>query len=282
LRRLFGASANLPALIAALGVGLAIIFAILPAVLIIQTVVATEIDSGPSDLWNAVFDYRNIQALANSLAVGGITAIAVVVLAVCITFSLNRFELTGDPIIYSLAAIPLLIPDYLFGVAGRALIEPQFGILGSIVPNALLVDRTSALALVVLATTMKWVFAFSVAIDVQIVGIPSNVIREAKLDFADRRTFKRVVINPRVRPIVPLLLVFGFLLAFRQQELAKELTSQGGGFRAEMWSSWNFRLLYEFFSISSAAASALFTLLILLALLQIFRMGVISRKENTI
>jgi ABC-type sugar transport system permease subunit len=84
------------------------------------------------------------------------------------------------------------------------------------------------------------------------------------------------VLFPRIMQIFPLLSIFSFLVGFRQYELARELTASGAGFRAEMWTSWNYRTIYEFFDYGSAAAGSLLTLAILLPLVEIFRRLIFS------
>jgi ABC-type sugar transport system permease subunit len=271
VRRLFGPSVNIFAAVATAGLALAVLIAALPVVLIVATAVTEVGKVGLSELVSRALDSRNLLALSNSIIVGGVVAIVVTTMAIMLGLALHQIGLTGDPVIYMLAAIPVMIPDYVFGVVAYALIEPQFGMLRSIVPTGFLISREGALAAIAAATLFKWLPILVVVVDVQISAVPLHVKRQAALDFRSRRDLIRTVLLPRIAQILPLLSIFSFLVGFRQYELAKELTASGAGFRAEMWTSWNYRNIYEFFDYGSAAAGSLLTLAILLPLVELFR-----------
>ena len=271
LRQLYGSSAKSLELAGLIGVGAGIAFALLPILLIILIVSSGIEDFSASKALSVVFDERNLMALTNSLAVGIATAVLVVTLSTTVALVLNRINMTGDPLIYSLAFISLLIPDYVVGVASYALLEPQFGLLASILPDWLLADRTSALLCVTAVVIVKWLPMLSVIIDARIASIPCEKLRQAKLDFETYSQQVKYVIGPEIIRLIPLLLTFIFLIGFRQQELAAQLTSQGGGYSAEMWASWNYRVIYQFSDLFAASAEALLIIAILVIALEVFR-----------
>jgi ABC-type sugar transport system permease subunit len=271
LRQLFGAPARVVEIASTAGVGTAFIFALLPISLIVALLVNGPPRPVAHGVVEAAFDNRNLAALSNSCAVGLIVAVCVVSIAVFVALVLNKLDLSSDPFIFAWAGISLLVPDYLVGIASYALLEPQFGLTSGVVPDWLLANRASALLCVAAMVTLKWLPVFVAILNVQIALIPSTIIAQSRLDFARYSQQIRYVIAPYFSSLLPVLFTFAFLIAFRQQELATQLTAAGGGYSAEMWANWNYRVIYQFSDLTAAAAESFLTLCVLLAFLEIFR-----------
>lgn len=280
LRLVLGTRARGAQLIVTAGLVVAAAFAALPAIAIVAASVDAIAQGHFTALLGAALDPRNLLALSNSLFVATTVSISVTSLAVLLALLLYLSRATGDPIIYALAMVPLLVPDYLFGVVGRALVEPQFGLLAWLVPDDLLSSRMNALGAIILITLLKWLPPLTVATDAQIASMSPELLDQAAVDFSSKLGLVRFVFVPRMFRVVPFLALLTFLLAFREQELASELTSKGGGFRAEMWADWNYRTIYEFFDFTSAAASALLVLALLLVLVDAFRRSIMSGDRS--
>lgn len=261
----------LPLALVVVGLLCAILFAALPAILILIANINSIASGHSEELFRAISDPRNLQALANSVIVAIVVSLLTTGLAIFGAVIIYTYRASGDAAIYAVAMIPVFIPDYLFGLVAHTIVEPQFGILRTYVPDTIFTGRGSALASVAAATVLKWLPPSVIMVDAQIASTPSSIIRQGQLDFSSQRRFIKVAFGPRLARVIPLLAVFTFLLGFRQQELATELTANGSGFRAEMWSNWNYRTIYEFFDFTSASASAVCTLALLLILLEIFR-----------
>jgi ABC-type sugar transport system permease subunit len=100
--------------------------------------------------------------------------------------------------------------------------------------------------------------------DVSIYSIEQETLFQAKMDFKSFKKSARYVYLPKMKEVLFIIFSIGFLIGFRQHELAYELTSSGGGFTAETWSYWNYREMFEFANIANAAIEAIFILLVLL------------------
>jgi ABC-type sulfate transport system permease component len=175
VRHFFCPSANIFITIATAGLALAVLIAALPVVLILATAVTEAGKVGLSELVSRALDSRNLLALSNSILIGGIVAVFITIAAVGLGLTLHQTGLAGDPAIYVLAVIPVMIPDYVFGVVAYALIEPQFGILRSIVPTGFLVSREGALAAIAAAAIFKWLPILVVVVDVQIGAVARDL-----------------------------------------------------------------------------------------------------------
>ena len=245
---LFGPAAKPIFYLALVGLGLACLAAILPTGLLISSVLAEFLQgNGINWLTSIIFDPRNLQSLVNSLIVAISVSISLSIISPILALTLYWIELNGDAWIYSLSLIPVLMPDYLVGVAGRAMLEPSFGILAGFIPEQIFAARFSALAVIAIVVTLKWLPLIVVVIDARLGSIRPSILRQAMLDFGNPISRIRVTLLPEIIRIIPLIIAFGFLIGFRQHELAIELTANGRGFSAELWSNWNYRTIYEFF-----------------------------------
>lgn len=266
LSRLFGPSAKTLTILCWTAIVLACSSAIIPLGFILYEIVGSYGAAGGIDgIIGTWFDSRNVTSLGNSLFIGVAVSLTLSVASVVAALLLRWCCLTGSKLIYTLAVIPLMIPDYVFGVAGRILFDPTMGLLAGWLPVTILLNRGSALGIVVFITLIKWFPVSAVVADSTILALRQPVLDQAALDFTNFKRAAFLVYLPQICQILPVVLSFGFLVGFRQQELAYELTSSGGGFVAETWGNWNYRVAFEFAAPARAATDALLTLIILLA-----------------
>lgn len=220
------------------------------------------------DSWT---DPRNLSAMANSLIVGATVGSTLSLASTLIALAFRWCGLTGNKLIYLLSIVPLIIPDYVFGVAGRVVFDPSIGLLAGVMPETLLINRGSALLLVALVVFIKWLPIMIVFADSAILSMRASALHQTQLDFPSFWRAVRLVYLPELRRTIPIIASLGFLIGFRQHELAYELTSSGGGFDAETWSSWNYRVIFEFAGLARASADGLLALLVLLIPIQVIR-----------
>ncbi|WP_295879793.1 hypothetical protein [uncultured Thiohalocapsa sp.] len=207
-----------------------------------------------------------MQALANSLWVAGGLTLVLTGGSAAIALLFKHLALTGSPFIYALSAIPLLIPDFAFGVAARMVLDPSVGLLGQALPSTLLIDRPSALLAVIMVAALKWLPVMTVVADASLASIPAGQQAQILLDFRSFGRAVRLAYLPYMRGELLLVASLSFLIGFRQHELAMELTAGGAGFVAELWSPWNHRQIFEFARLDQAALEALFVLPLVLGI----------------
>ncbi|MEO0646296.1 MAG: hypothetical protein AAFZ17_09115 [Cyanobacteria bacterium J06650_10] len=279
--RLFGSEARYVTFILVFGLGIACLFSILP-ILLILTNVYLELVQGRGLEWliNTIQDFRNIHALTNSFLVAIAVSFCLTTVSVALAFIIHACDLTGDIWIYTLSLIPVLMPDYLVGVVGRALLEPRFGILSGFTPENVFTERFSALIVLIAIVVVKWLPLVTIIIDARISTIKPELIRQARLDFDSFLRRFQFTALPEIVKVLPLIFAFGFLIGFRQHELSIELTANGAGFSAEMWSTWNYRTIYEFFDLPSGSVQAIAALALLFIPIDILRRSAIHQIEE--
>lgn len=272
LQSLFGNSAKWLSIISWMAISLAIAGAILPFTFIIHSGFVSDNSvksiKGLIEIWG---DSRHLQAAINSFILALIVSI---VLTMASTFTALVFKwcyLTGNRFIYGLSIIPLLIPDYVFGVVGRVLFDPSIGIFADWVPQSLLLNRFSALLSVAVVTILKWLPVMIVVADSSILAMGQDVLYQARMDYKSFLKAAHFVYIPQMKEVLLIIASLGFLIGFRQHELAYELTSSGAGFMAETWSYWNYRVMFEFTDLAQAAIESLLIIIILTIPIQMVR-----------
>ncbi|MBA2591440.1 MAG: hypothetical protein M3495_06660 [Pseudomonadota bacterium] len=218
-------------------------------------------------------DDRNVNAMGNSLAVGFGVAVLLTVISILAALCFRWCNLTGHSTIYMLSILPLTVPDYVFGVAGRVMFDPSVGLFAEWLPDSLLFDRTSALLMVVAITILKWLPLMIVIADAAIFALGSPIFYQTMVDFTRFRRAVGLVFLPQLGKATALIASLGFLIGFRQHELAYELTSSGAGFDAEMWSNRNYRVIFEFAGVARAAADGLLALGVLFVPIRLIHMA---------
>jgi ABC-type sugar transport system permease subunit len=94
---------------------------------------------------------------------------------------------------------------------------------------------------------------------------------QARMDYKSFFKAARFVYIPQMKEVLLVIASLGFLIGFRQHELAYELNSGGGGFVAETWSYWNYEVMFGFAKLSHAALESILILIILTIPIQIAR-----------
>lgn len=213
------------------------------------------------EIWG---DSRFLAALFNSVLIGISVAFLLGTLTTFFAAMLFWTDLTGNRIFYAICLIPLLIPDYVFGLTGRMVFDPTIGLLNSVVPDSLLVMRSSSLLLIVGLVVLKWLPPLYVLADLRIQGLSDRLRDQIHLDCGSFFSAFKLILGRRLLPISLLIACFGFLTGFRVQELATELTSGGGGLSGETWPVWNYRVLFEFGKLNDGLIESTIVILVLL------------------
>jgi ABC-type sugar transport system permease subunit len=261
---LYGKKARLVSVIAWSSIFLAFLGSIVPFVFIIYSSFFERNGlKNISEVINTLTDVRHLQPLVNSFFIAIFVSVTVTVTSAATALVFRWCDLTGNRFIYSLSIIPLLIPDQVFGIAGRVLLDPSIGILSKWMPSGLIINRFSALLVVSIFVIFKWLPVMIVFADLSIYSIGQEILFQVKMDFKSFKKSARYVYLPKMKEVLFIIFCLGYLIGFRQHELAYELTSSGGGFNAETWSYWNYREMFEFANIANAAIEAVFILLLL-------------------
>jgi len=264
LDKLFGRAARVLSVLFWATVVLAATSAIFPLLFIIFFGIFGGQIAGISEVIRIWVDSRHLNAVINSLFLAVGTSLLLVALSTAVALVFRWARLTGHRLIYALSVVPFLIPDYVFGVLGRAVLDPSTGLLSGWVSSSLLINRYSALGTVLVVSIVKWLPVMVVVADSSLLGLGRDYLNQIEMDFSKFRSAAATVYLPEMSTTLLVIAGFGFLVGFRQHELAYELTSGGRGFSAETWSHWNYRVLFSFANIGHAATEALFALIVML------------------
>lgn len=265
LQQLYGNSINWLRIVCWMAISLAAAQAILSLFFIIYSGFVSENHiygiKGIIDIWS---DPRYLHAILNSFYLALVVSVTLTLLSATVSLIFRWCYLTGNKFIYSLSIIPLLIPDQVFGIVGRMVFDPSIGILGNLFPKSLLIDHYSAIGLIGIVTVIKWLPVMIVVSDSSILAMGRDELFQISMDYSSFLKAVRSVYLPQMKNVLFIIFSLGFLIGFRQHELAYELTSSGGGFVAETWSIWNYRVMFEFNDIARASIESLFVLVLLL------------------
>jgi len=283
LRSLFGKSARWLSIISWIALVLALSQAIIPMIFIVYSgFIDDNAIKNLSDMLEIWKDYRHVQATINSFILSLIVSSVLTIISAVAALVYRWCGLTGNRYIYGISIIPLLIPDQVFGVAGRVVFDPSIGILAGWLPATLLLERFSALSLSSMVTIAKWLPAMIVVADSSILSMGHTTLFQVKMDFTSFLRAIRFVYLPQMKEVLFIIFSLGFLIGFRQHELAYELTSSGGGFAAETWSLWNYREVFEFNYLARAAIESLLILILLLIPILIIRRQAQNLSANEV
>lgn len=262
---LFGRSAKIIEIFALTSIGIAFLGAIFPIIFFAYSIISDLNYTGNFNrIIKILLDERHINAIFNSFFIATIFGVLLTFLSGAIALIFRWVKLTGNTFIYGLSVIPLLIPDYVFGIAGRILLDPTIGIMSSVISKSILINKISALFLITICILIKWLPSMIIIADASILLIEQEVKFQIQMDFKSFYKSVLYVYLPEMKKVLLLIGCIGFLIGFRQHELVTELTSSGGGFSAETWSIWNYKELYEFAKITNAVFEAVIVLFLLL------------------
>lgn len=252
---------------------LVVLGAVFPAIFLLWKAASFGMtDSGVlSGIWSSWVDERHLSAASNSLILGG-TVSAILTIGSCVMCLGIRWSGKGPGVpVYLMCFLPMLVPDYVAGVAGRLLFDPSIGLLGGWFGSSLLIGRTSSAFLSAAIVSAKWLPVMFVVVDTSIRSLGREKLFQTELDYGSYLDAARWVFIPQMKNSLVVVACLGFLLGFRQHQLTYELTSGGAGFVAETWSMWNHKVLFEFGDYPTGAAGAILGLALLLVPIMLVR-----------
>jgi multiple sugar transport system permease protein len=242
---------------------ISLIGALLPLIFLLMTLISDK-NICLNLITEVLEDKRFISSLENSFFLSLLPATLITILSCIAALFFRKIDLTGNKWLYGLAIIPAFIPDQVFGIAGRMILDPTIGLLSEQVAKNLLVGRFYSLLLVTFFLLIKWLPLMIVLCDSMIAAIPSDLYFSSKMDFKSFFLQTRYTYIPHLKEVLVLIFAIMFLIGFRQHELAFELTSSSGGFVSESWSLWNYKQIFSFNQQSKAVIEAISVLILLM------------------
>lgn len=228
--------------------------------------------------WNA--------AANTALMVSAAVAIQVVLgTALGLFFNL---KLKGSWIVRGLLILPMLLTPIVVGVMWRALLDPDWGIVGwgigqlGIEPPNWLGSTEWAIRTVVLADVWQWTPFVMLIVFARLQALPHEVFEAAQVDGAGRLAMLRRITLPLLAPAIAFAAIFRAIDAFRSFDLVYGLTYGGPARSSTTLSFLAFQNGFQFQSYGSAAAvSYLMVITLIVATTILLRFVRVRRVDAT-
>lgn len=253
-----------------------------PALVYVLIVAGWPLSQG---IWYSVFDYsllhpatRHFVGFDNYLALwtdpgarrSVIVTVEFTVCAVGLEFLFGlglAFLLWRDGrferICLALMLIPVTVTPVAVGLVFRALLAPEFGLVGYYaaeaglsIPRGFLGDPNTALAAVVLIDTWEWTPLMALILLAELKALPTDILEAAQADGATAWQRFRIVILPMLLPAIFLALVLRTMDAFRVFDIVFATTSGGPGDATNVLMFYAVKQGLQFFNVGFAAAIA--------------------------
>jgi multiple sugar transport system permease protein len=236
-------------------------------------------------IWYSVFDYsllhpatKHFVGLDNYLALwtdqsarrSVITTVEFTVGAVGLEFVFGmalalllwrdgRFE----RVCLALLLIPVTITPVAVGLVFRALLAPDFGLVGYYaaewglsIPRGFFGDPHTALATIVVVDTWEWAPLMALILLAGLKALPGEIMEAAEADGANGWQRFRLIIFPMLLPAVFLALVLRTMDAFRVFDIVFATTNGGPGDATDVLMFYAVKQGLQFFNVGFAAAIA--------------------------
>ncbi|MBV8440400.1 MAG: sugar ABC transporter permease [Hyphomicrobiales bacterium] len=216
------------------------------------------------------------QAFSNTV-VFTVSAVAVeLVLGFAIALALWRDD-RFNRVCLALILIPVTITPLVVGLIFRALLMPDYGLVGYYLaesgfsgPHGLFADGSSALATLIFVDIWEWTPLVALILLAGLKALPSDIIEAARADGATGVQRLRMVIIPLMAPTIVLAVMLRTIDAFRIFDSIFVTTGGGPGNATNSLMLHAVKQGLEFFNIGLASAIANVTLLCIAVMATVF------------
>jgi len=182
------------------------------------------------------------------------------VLGLAIALLLWRDDLFNR-IALGLLLIPATVTPLVVGLVFKALLNPEYGVLGYPLadmglsgPRGLLASPHSALATLVAIDAWEWTPLMALILLAGLKSLPTDMLEAAAVDGASATQRFRLVILPLLLPAAFLALILRMMDAFRIFDIIFVTTSGGPGDATDTLMIYGVKQGLEFFNIGAASA----------------------------
>jgi multiple sugar transport system permease protein len=176
-----------------------------------------------------------------------------------------------------LLLIPATVTPLVVGLVFKALLNPEYGMLGySFVelgisgPRGLLADPQRALATLVAIDAWEWTPLMTLIVLAGLKSLPTDILEAAAVDGATASQRLRYVILPLLLPAAFLALILRMMDAFRVFDIIFVTTSGGPADATETLMIYGVKQGLEFFNIGRASAVSTVIVVCILAMASAF------------
>lgn len=183
------------------------------------------------------------------------------VLGLCLAIMLNR-KFFGQAVVQTILLLPLMVAPVVAAIMLRWMFNDQFGIVNVIVgwfgipPQAWLVERWSAFAIVVGTDVWLWTPWFTLLLLAGLQSLPKEPFEAAAIDGAGKwRTFTHLTL-PMLRPVIVVCVVIRSIDAFRVFDIVWTLTEGGPARATEVFSVYAYIEAFQGMDFAKGSAAA--------------------------
>jgi multiple sugar transport system permease protein len=226
-------------------------------------------------------DARFWGALWNTGYFTGVAVAVELALALPLALVLHRAS-RGRGALRAAVLVPWILPTVVAAKLWALLLQPDFGVLGRLVPGggAILASPVLALHAAILVDVWKTTPFVALVLLAGLQGIPEDLERAARVDGASGWRIFRSITLPLLRPAIVLALLFRTLDAFRVFDAVFVLTEGGPGHTTESLSLYAYKTMLRAGSFGLASAISLVTFLCVVALGLLWLRALGERRER--
>ncbi|MGH7186231.1 MAG: carbohydrate ABC transporter permease, partial [Pseudomonadota bacterium] len=163
----------------------------------------------------------------------------------------------------ALLLIPVAMTPLVVGLIFRALLGPDFGMIGYFTsawglssPRGFLGDPATALGTLVAVDTWQWTPFMALILLAGLKSLPTDILEAAEADGATAGQRLRIITMPRLLPAIFLALVLRTMDAFRVFDIVFSTTNGGPGDATNVLMVYAVKQGLEFFNVGFASAIA--------------------------
>jgi ABC-type sugar transport system permease subunit len=174
---------------------------------------------------------------------------------------LNR-RFRGERLVRTALLLPLMVAPVVAAIMITWMFNDQFGVANVIVqalgfePVAWLINRWTAMAVVILTDVWLWTPWFTILILAALQGLPPEPHEAARIDGAGSWQVFRNITLPLLRPVLMVCIVIRSIDAFRVFDIVWTITKGGPARSTEVFSIYAYKkaFVYLNFDLGSAAS----------------------------
>jgi multiple sugar transport system permease protein len=177
-------------------------------------------------------------------------------------------DIKGLSIVRPIIILPITIAPVVVGFAWKYLLDRGQGLLGAfllpligISPPAILGDPINALIAVILADVWAKTPIVLLIIIAGLQGIPQDLLKQARIDGADRLMRFRVVTLPIIRPLILVAIMMKFIDSMSAFDQIYVMTSGGPGIATMTLAVLGVRIGFQFYNLGQAVAVGILMLI---------------------
>ncbi len=224
---------------------------------------------GGENFSQALGDQAFTESVARTVAVAVLGALLQVALGLGIALMLKQLTL-GRSVIRTLILLPMLTPPVMAAVVWKLFLDPNGGLLNSVLSNlgliseplSLLGSPTWSVYMVALADTWQWTPFVALIVFAALMALPDEVYEAAQVEGASGWQTFRYVTLPMVLPALTSVFMIKLIMSFKIFDLIYVLTAGGPGNSSLLSGYLIFRTALREFNVGYASAQTILFVLV--------------------